>query len=48
VAFIQLTSGSTGIPKLIQETHQGIVTHIHAVQQFNGYSSGNISLNWLL
>ncbi|MFB2979501.1 SDR family NAD(P)-dependent oxidoreductase [Microseira sp. BLCC-F43] len=47
VAFIQLTSGSTGIPKLIQETHKGIVTHIHAVQQFNGYSSENISLNWL-
>ena len=47
VAFIQLTSGSTGIPKLIQETHKGIITHIHSVQQFNGYSSGNVCLNWL-
>ncbi|MDF5730566.1 MAG: SDR family NAD(P)-dependent oxidoreductase, partial [Rhizonema sp. PD38] len=47
VAFLQLTSGSTGIPKCIQETHQGIVTHIHAAQQFNGYDSNNICLNWL-
>ncbi|MGB3189382.1 MAG: SDR family NAD(P)-dependent oxidoreductase [Limnoraphis sp.] len=47
VAFLQLTSGSTGIPKLIQETHQGIIAHIHAVQQFNGYHSENICLNWL-
>ncbi|NES18381.1 MAG: SDR family NAD(P)-dependent oxidoreductase, partial [Symploca sp. SIO3E6] len=47
VAFLQLTSGSTGIPKCIQETHQGIVTHIHAAQQFNGYQSEDVSLNWL-
>lgn len=47
VAFLQLTSGSTGIPKCIQETHQGIVAHIHATQKFNGYSSENICLNWL-
>ncbi|AOY81499.1 SDR family NAD(P)-dependent oxidoreductase [Moorena producens JHB] len=47
VAFLQLTSGSTGVPKCIQETHQGIVTHIHAAQQFNGYQAEDISLNWL-
>lgn len=47
VAFFQLTSGSTGIPKCIQETHQGIICHIHASQQFNGYCSDDISLNWL-
>ncbi len=47
VAFLQLTSGSTGVPKCIQETHQGIVTHIHAAQQFNGYQTEDISLNWL-
>ena len=47
VAFFQLTSGSTGVPKCIQETHQGIITHIHAAQQFNGYQTGDVSLNWL-
>ena len=47
VAFLQLTSGSTGVPKCIQETHQGIIAHIHAAQQFNGYTTEDISLNWL-
>jgi acyl-CoA synthetase (AMP-forming)/AMP-acid ligase II/thioesterase domain-containing protein/NAD(P)-dependent dehydrogenase (short-subunit alcohol dehydrogenase family)/acyl carrier protein len=47
VAFLQLTSGSTGVPKCIQETHQGIIAHIHASQQFNGYATEDISLNWL-
>ncbi|WP_071187591.1 SDR family NAD(P)-dependent oxidoreductase [Trichormus sp. NMC-1] len=47
VAFLQLTSGSTGVPKCIQETHQGIIAHIHAAKQFNGYQTEDISLNWL-
>ena len=47
VVFLQLTSGSTGVPKCIQETHRGIIAHIHGSQQFNGYSAGDVSLNWL-
>ncbi|BAZ49184.1 non-ribosomal peptide synthetase/polyketide synthase hybrid enzyme [Nostoc sp. NIES-4103] len=47
VAFLQLTSGSTGVPKCIQETHQGIIAHIHAAKQFNGYKTEDICLNWL-
>ena len=47
VAFLQLTSGSTGVPKCIQETHQGIIAHIHGAQQFNGYKTEDICLNWL-
>ena len=47
VAFLQLTSGSTGRSKAVQETHKGIITHIHAAQQFNGYQPTDISLNWL-
>lgn len=47
VAFLQLTSGSTGVPKCIQETHQGIIAHIHAAKQFNEYGNEDISLNWL-
>jgi len=47
VAFYQLTSGSTGIPKCIQETHHGVICHIHAAQQVNGYTDDDITLNWL-
>jgi acyl-CoA synthetase (AMP-forming)/AMP-acid ligase II len=47
LVFFQLTSGSTGVPKCIQETHRGIIYHIHGSQQFNCYKRENISLNWL-
>lgn len=47
LVFFQLTSGSTGVPKCIQETHRGIIHHIHGAQQFNGYKQENINLNWL-
>lgn len=47
VAFFQLTSGSTGVPKCIQETHNAIISHIHASKEFNDYHSEDISLNWL-
>lgn len=45
--FFQLTSGSTGVPKCIQETHRGVISHIHASQQFNGYTADDVTLNWL-
>lgn len=47
VAFIQLSSGSTGVPKCIQETHQSILAHIHSSQQNNGYKRDDITVNWL-
>lgn len=47
VLFIQLSSGSTGVPKCIQVTHQGVIAHIQSSQQFNSYSADDISLNWL-
>jgi sugar O-acyltransferase (sialic acid O-acetyltransferase NeuD family) len=47
VLFLQLTSGSTGIPKCIQETHIGIVTQIVASVEVCGYAYGKTSLNWL-
>jgi acyl-CoA synthetase (AMP-forming)/AMP-acid ligase II len=47
LVFFQLTSGSTGVPKCIQETHRGIIAHIHGSQQFNGYSAEDVTLNWL-
>ncbi|MCP4701975.1 MAG: AMP-binding protein, partial [Gammaproteobacteria bacterium] len=47
VIFYQLSSGSTGVPKCIQEIHQAIIAHIHSTQQFNGYQTDDTSLNWL-
>ena len=47
VAFFQLTSGSTGVPKCIQETHRGILRHAHATAVENSYSSADVTLNWL-
>lgn len=47
VVFHQLTSGSTGTPKCIQETHAGIIAHIHASALANGYHAGDVTLNWL-
>lgn len=47
VVFFQLTSGSTGTPKCIQETHQGIIAHIHGSAQSIGYCSKDVTFNWL-
>ncbi|MEP7124114.1 MAG: amino acid adenylation domain-containing protein [Byssovorax sp.] len=47
VAFLQLSSGSTGLPKAVQITHEGIVHHAHGVTLHNGHSPDDVSLNWL-
>lgn len=47
VAFLQLTSGSTGIPKAIQITHHGVLHQILASARHNGYHADDITLNWL-
>ncbi len=47
LVFLQLTSGSTGIPKCIQERHRGVVAHIHGSRQFNRFRPDDVILNWL-
>lgn len=47
VAFLQLTSGSTGIPKCIQITHAGVMHHVAGVALATGYRDDDVSLNWL-
>ncbi|MCP4104553.1 MAG: AMP-binding protein, partial [Desulfobacteraceae bacterium] len=46
VAFYQLSSGSTGIPKCIMETHKGAVNYIHGAMAF-GNKPEDITVNWL-
>jgi acyl-CoA synthetase (AMP-forming)/AMP-acid ligase II len=47
VLFLQLTSGSTGVPKCIQETHDGVIHQILGSAEVCGYAHGKTTLNWL-
>eukprot|EP00854_Cymbomonas_tetramitiformis_P012073 gene12073-14264_t len=47
VAFYQLTSGSTGCPKVIQEKHEGVISHVANTQRKLGYTAEWVFLNWL-
>jgi len=47
LVFFQLTSGSTGVPKCIQESHRSVIAHIHGSAQFNRYCADDVVLNWL-
>ena len=46
-AFCQLSSGSTGIPKMIPQTHAAIMAHVQAAVQRFGYGAEDTTLNWL-
>ena len=45
--FLQLSSGSTGAPKCIQELHSRVVAHILSCSQANNYSHSDRTLNWI-
>ncbi|PSF38588.1 polyketide synthase [Aphanothece hegewaldii CCALA 016] len=47
VAFFNLTSGSTGIPKCIQLTHKNILSRAIGANIHNHHQSDDIILNWL-
>lgn len=47
VAFISLTSGSTGIPKCIQLTHRNLITRARGTNLFNQHQPDDKILNWL-
>jgi len=47
VAIFQLSSGSTGIPKCIQQSHKAIVRFSVLTCHSRGYQPEHISLNWL-
>ncbi|WP_437282988.1 amino acid adenylation domain-containing protein [Sorangium sp. So ce375] len=46
-AFLQLSSGSTGAPKCIRETHRAILLHAHAAARHNGYVADDVTLCWI-
>ena len=47
VAFYQLTSGSTGVPKIIPERHAAIISHIRHSIVHCSYRPTDVTLNWL-
>jgi amino acid adenylation domain-containing protein len=46
-AFFQLTSGSTGVPKAIPETHRAVAHHVYGAARRNGYAAADVALNWM-
>jgi acyl-CoA synthetase (AMP-forming)/AMP-acid ligase II/NAD(P)-dependent dehydrogenase (short-subunit alcohol dehydrogenase family)/acyl carrier protein len=47
LAILLLTSGSTGNPKAVMQTHQSILKRSFATIQMNQFTSQDISLNWM-
>lgn len=47
VVFYQLSSGSTGAPKCIAITHEGVVAHIEGTRLNNGLQESDVTLNWM-
>jgi acyl-CoA synthetase (AMP-forming)/AMP-acid ligase II len=46
-AVLLLTSGSSGAPKFVVQTHRAVVMRSLATAQLNGFDQGDVSLNWL-
>ena len=47
LALLLMTSGSTGIPKLVELTHRNLICMAAGTAQMNGFDSDEITLNWL-
>ena len=46
LAILLLTSGSTGIPKAVMQSHHSLVHRSAASAQMNHFSTQDVSLNW--
>ena len=46
LALLLLTSGSTGMPKAVMQTHCSLLSRSAATAQMNNFTSKEISLNW--
>lgn len=47
IAFFNLSSGSTGIPKCIMLTHRNLLSRAFGTNRLCGYSGDDVILNWL-
>ena len=47
VAFFSLTSGSTGIPKLIPLSHRNLLVRARSANHYCGHTRHTVLLNWL-
>ena len=47
VAFLQLSSGTTDLPKIIEVTHKQIVSHCDEYASFIGLTSEDVVCSWL-
>ncbi len=46
LAILLLTSGSTGIPKAVMQSHRSLLSRSAATAQMNNFTNNDISLNW--
>lgn len=46
LAILLLTSGSTGIPKAVMQSHRSLLSRSAATAQINNFTSNDVSLNW--
>ncbi|HEY9664048.1 MAG TPA: AMP-binding protein, partial [Allocoleopsis sp.] len=47
LAVLLLTSGSTGVPKAVMQSHGSLIGRCAGTTAMNGFTSSDVSLNWL-